>query len=76
MAGQARILSQADIKHLFQILRNSCDQPLFALEIYSGLRIGEIIVIKQSQARTAFGGIENALKVIRQKTSQTLNSDS
>jgi len=65
MTGQARILSQADIKSLFQPLRNSRDQTLFAQKIYSGLRIGEIIAIKQSQVCTAFGGVKNALKVIR-----------
>jgi integrase/recombinase XerD len=75
MAGQARILSQAEIRNLFQILRNSRDQTLFALGIYSGLRIGEIIAIKQSQVYTTSGGVKNALKVVRQKTTQTLYSD-
>jgi integrase len=75
MAGQARILSQADITNLFQILRNNRDQTLFALGIYSGLRIGEIIAIKQSQVYTTSGGVKNVLKVVRQKMTQTLYSD-
>jgi hypothetical protein len=39
------------------------------------LRIGEIIAIKQSQVYTTSGGVKNALRVIRQKTTQTLYSD-
>jgi integrase/recombinase XerD len=75
MPGQARILSQNEIRDLFKILGNTRDQLLFALGIYTGLRIGEIIAIKQNQIFTKDGGTKNALKVTRQKTKNTVYSD-
>jgi hypothetical protein len=75
MAGQARILSQADIKISFRFSETAVIRHLFALGIYSGLRIGETIVIKQSYACTTSSSVKNALKVIRKKTRQTLYPD-
>jgi integrase len=49
MPGQARILSQAEIRDLFQILGNTRDRTIFDVGLYTGLRISETIAIKQSQ---------------------------
>jgi len=75
MPGQARILSQTEIRDLFQILRNTRDQTIFAMGLYTGLRISEIIAIKQSQVFTKDGGVKNALKVTRKKTKNVIYSD-
>jgi integrase/recombinase XerD len=74
-ARAVRILSQTEIRDLFKILGNTRDQLLFALGIYSGLRIGEIIAIKQSQVFTKDGGTKNALEVTGHKTKNTVYSD-
>ena len=75
MAGQARILSQTEIRDLFKILGNTRDQTIFAVGIYTGLRISEIIAIKQSQVFRKDGGTKNALKVTRKKTKNVVYSD-
>lgn len=75
MPGQARILSQQEIRDVFKILKNSRDQLLFALGIYSGLRVGEIIALKHKQLFTASGGVRNSLKVVRSKQKNTIYSD-
>ncbi len=75
MPGQARILTQTEIRDLFKILKNSRDQALFALGLYSGLRIGEIIALKQKQIFTANGSVRNSLKVTRSKKKNVVYSD-
>ena len=75
MAGQARILSREEIRDLFNILSNSRDQAIFALGIYAGLRIGEIISLKYSDIYTKSGGVRNILKFIRLKKKRTVYSN-
>ncbi|HEY9684463.1 MAG TPA: site-specific integrase [Oculatellaceae cyanobacterium] len=75
MPGQAKILSPAEIKTVFQLLKNDRDRALFALGIYSGLRIGEIITLKRNQLFTKEGGVRNVLKVVRLKRKTTVYSD-
>lgn len=75
MPGQARILTQQEIRDLFRILRNTRDQALFALGVYSGLRVGEIISLKYKQLYAPSGGVRNALKVTRLKKNTTVYSD-
>ena len=75
MPGQARILSQNEIRDLFQILGNTRDRTIFAVGLYTGLRISEIIAIKQSQIFTKDGSVKNALKVTRKKTKNVVYSD-
>jgi integrase/recombinase XerD len=75
MPGQARILTQNEIRDLFRLLRNTRDQALFALGIYSGLRVGEIIALKYNQLYAPSGGVRNALKVTRLKKTTTVYSD-
>lgn len=67
MAGQARILSKEEIRDLFSILSNRRDQVIFALGIYAGLRIGEIIALKCADVYTKSGGVRNVLKFVRLK---------
>jgi integrase/recombinase XerD len=75
MPGQAKILTPAEIKTVFTILKNDRDRALFALGIYSGLRIGEIITLKRNQLFTVDGGVRNGLKVVRLKRKTTVYSD-
>jgi integrase len=64
MPGQARILSQNEIRDLFQILGNTRDRTIFAVGLYTGLRISEIIAIKQSQVFTKDGSARQACYLI------------
>lgn len=75
MPKRARVLSTQEIKDLFKILKNTRDQALFACGLYSGLRISEIIAIKQKDVFTANGGIKNALRVPRLKKKKKVFSD-
>ncbi|HEY9773708.1 MAG TPA: tyrosine-type recombinase/integrase [Planktothrix sp.] len=75
MPGQARILKPNEIRDLFRLLKNTRDQTLFALGIYSGLRVSKIIGLKYSQVYTAAGGVRNAFKQTRLKKTTTVYSD-
>ena len=75
MPGQAKILTPVEIKTIFQVLKNERDCALFALGIYAGLRVGEIITLKQNQLYTKDGGVRNVLKVVRLKRKSTVYSD-
>jgi integrase/recombinase XerD len=75
MPGQAKILTPDEIKTVFKILKNERNCALFALGIYSGLRIGEIITLKRNQLFTKDGGVRNVLKVVRLKRKSTVYSD-
>jgi integrase len=57
-----RGLSQNEIRDLFKIFGKTRDQTIFAIGLYTGLRISEIIAIKQSQIFIKDGGVKNALK--------------
>lgn len=75
MAGQAKILTQKEISDIFKVLKSNRDRVIFALGIYTGLRVGEIIALKYNQLFTAGGGVRNNLKVVRLKKKNTVYSD-
>jgi integrase/recombinase XerD len=75
MAGQARILDAKDIQAMFKVLETPRDRLLFALGIYTGLRIGEIIRLTRDQLFTEHGTVRNVLKVKRLKKKETVYSD-
>lgn len=75
MPGQAKILTEKEISNIFRVLKNDRDQCLFAVGIYTGLRIGEIITLRQDQLFTTSGGIRNVLKVVRLKKKNTVYSE-
>jgi integrase/recombinase XerD len=75
MPGQAKILSLDEIKNVFKILKSDRDRALFALGIYSGLRIGEIITLERKQLFTKDDGVRNLLKVVRLKRKNTVYSE-
>lgn len=75
MPGKAKVLTQKEISDIFKILTSTRDKALFALGIYSGLRIGEIIHLKYSQVFTTSGGVKNLLKVVRAKKKNTVYSE-
>ncbi len=74
MAGQAKILSPKEIESVFKLLPTLRDKSLFALGIYTGLRVSEIISLKQDQVFTA-AGIKYTLVVYRLKKKNTVYSE-
>lgn len=72
MPGKAKVLTQKEISDIFKVLRNRRDQALFALGMYSGLRVGEIIGLRYDQVFTTIGGVRNLLKVVRAKKKNTV----
>lgn len=75
MPGKAKVLTQKEISDIFKVLRNRRDQALFALGIYSGLRVGEIIGLRYDQVFTISSGVRNLLKVVRAKKKNTVYSE-
>ena len=75
MAGQAKILSSKEIGDVIKILDNPRDKALFGIGIYSGMRVGEIIQLKQDQVFTEDGGIRYQIVVKRLKKKNTVYSD-
>jgi integrase/recombinase XerD len=75
MAGQAKILTFKEIELVFKLLNTNRDRALFGLGIYTGMRIGEIIRLKQDQVFTPDGGIRYQLTVKRLKKKNTVYSD-
>jgi integrase/recombinase XerD len=75
MAGQARILSPKEIKNIFQLLPTARDKALFAIGIYTGLRVSEIVTLRANQLFTEAGNVRHVLKVKRKKKKHTVYSD-
>lgn len=75
MPGQAAILSSKEIEQILKLLKPGRDKCLFGLGIYTGMRIGEIIRLKQDQVFTADGGIKYQLTVKRLKKRAGVYSD-
>jgi integrase/recombinase XerD len=73
--GKAKVLTQKEITDIFRVLKTNRDRALFALGIYTGLRIAEIITLKYDQVFTAAGGVRNLLKVVRAKKKNTVYSE-
>ncbi|HEY9755515.1 MAG TPA: hypothetical protein V6C97_10165 [Oculatellaceae cyanobacterium] len=49
MPGQAKILSPKEIESVFKILDTTRDKTLFALGIYSGMRIGKLFAYNKTR---------------------------
>jgi integrase/recombinase XerD len=75
MAGQARILSAKEIGGIFKILSSARDKAIFALGVYTGLRIGEIVSLRANQLFTDAGNVRHVLKVKRTKKKNTVFND-
>jgi integrase/recombinase XerD len=75
LPGQAKILTQKEISDIFRVLRSNRDRVIFAVGIYTALRVGEIIALKHKQLFTAGGGVRNNLKVVRSKKKNTVYSE-
>jgi integrase/recombinase XerD len=75
MPGKAKVLTQKEISDIFRVLKTNRDRALFALGIYTGLRIAEIITLKYDHVFTAAGGVRNLLKVVRAKKKNTVYSE-
>ena len=74
MAGQAKILTSDDIKAVLKLLETPRDRAIFSLGIYTGLRISEIISLKQDQVFTT-GGIRYILVACRLKKKRIVYSE-
>ncbi|MBX9721348.1 MAG: site-specific integrase [Candidatus Obscuribacterales bacterium] len=75
MPGKAKVLSSKEIQNVLKVLKSPRDKLLFATGLYTGLRISEIISIKQEHVYTASGGIRNILKITRLKKKNTVYSN-
>jgi integrase/recombinase XerD len=75
MPGQAAILTSKEIERVLNLLKPGRDRCLFGLGIYTGMRIGEIIRLKQDQVFTADGGVKYQLTVKRLKKRDAVYSD-
>jgi integrase len=75
MPGKAKVLIQKEITDIFRVLRNSRNQALFALGIYTGLRIAEIISLRYDQVFNANGSVRGLLKLVRSKKTNTIYSE-
>jgi hypothetical protein len=63
MPGRAKVLTPKEINDIFSLLKTSRNQALFAVGIYTGMRIGEVIRLRYEQVYTTSGGVRNLLKV-------------
>lgn len=75
MAGQAKILTSKEMDLVFKLLETNRDKTIFGLGLYTGMRIGEIIRLKQDQVFTVDGGIKYQLTMKRLKKRNTVYSD-
>jgi integrase/recombinase XerD len=75
MPGKAKVLSSKEIQNVLKVLKSPRDKLLFATGLYTGLRISEIISVKQEHVYTASGGIRNILKITRLKKKNTVYSN-
>ena len=75
MAGQARILSNKEIGGMFKLLPRTRDKVLFAIGIYTGLRVGEIVSLRTNQLFSDAGNVRHVLKVKRTKKKNTVFND-
>lgn len=75
MPGKAKVLSSKEIQNVLKVLKSPRDKLLFATGLYTGLRISEIISIKQDHVYTTSGGIRNILKITRLKKKNTVYSN-
>jgi len=74
MAGQAKILTFKEINDVAKVLESARDKTLFGLGVYTGMRIGEIIRLKQDQVFSD-DGVRYKLTVKRLKKRDPVYSD-
>lgn len=75
MVGQARILSTKEIGGIFKLLPIARDKAMFAIGIYTGLRVGEIVSLRTDQLFSEAGNVRHILKVKRTKKKNTVFND-
>jgi integrase/recombinase XerD len=74
MPGQAKILTADDVKTVFKLLDSPRDKALFALGVYTGMRVSEILSLRQDQLFTA-DGVKYNLVLSRLKKRNTVYSE-
>lgn len=72
MTEKAKILSSVDIQSLFAILETTRNRALFAIGIYTGMRISEILELTQAAVFTDDGDIRVGVTVkgVKRKNTQ------
>lgn len=75
MPGKAKVLGSKEIQTVLKVLKTPRDKLLFAVGLYTGLRISEIISIKMSDVFTTSGGVRNTVKITRLKKKNTVYSN-
>jgi Phage integrase family. len=75
MPGQATVLNPKAITEVLKLLDSPRDKTIFAVGIYTGMRISEILSLEQDQIFTADGGVKYTLTVKRLKKKNTVYSD-
>jgi integrase/recombinase XerD len=74
MPGQAKVLSPQDIQSIFRLLESNRDRTIFALGVYTGMRISEIMSLRQDQVFTE-SGVKYQITVCRLKKKNTVYND-
>jgi integrase/recombinase XerD len=74
LPGQAKILSHDEIKNVFKQLDYTRDKTLFALGVYTGMRISEICALRKDQVYTEHG-VKYVLVLSRLKKRSTMYSE-
>jgi len=72
--GQAKVLSPKDIQNIFDQLRSPRDKLIFAIGVYTGMRISEILSLQKQQVFTE-EGVKYQISVYRLKKKNTVYSD-
>jgi len=74
MPGQAKVLSPQDIQSIFRFLESTRDRTIFAIGVYTGMRIPEIMSLREDQIFTE-SGAKYQITVCRLKKKNTVYSD-
>lgn len=68
-------MSPREIGGIFKILPTVRDRAIFAIGIYTGLRVGEIVSLRTDQLFSNAGNVRHTLKVKRTKKKNTVFND-
>lgn len=68
-------MSTKEVGAIFKILPKPRDKALFAIGVYTGLRVGEIVSLRTAQLFTESRNVRHILKVKRTKKKNTVFND-
>lgn len=73
MTGKAKVLTPIEVRQVVSILKNTRDKTLFLTGLYTGLRISELIGLRQDQLFKPNGTVMESLHLARPKIKQTIH---